>query len=91
MCAGLKRRRSVVIALGLVGAVVASPAFAKSDRPLACGWQPVVHGLRHLQPPSDLEAEELHCGIADPVDLSPEIATTIEEINDSLRAAPEVN
>jgi hypothetical protein len=91
MGTGLKRRWSVVVALGLAGAVAASPVYATIEGSRVCDWQPVVHGLRHLQSLSDLEARELNCGIADPVDLSPEIATTSEKIDESLRAVPPVN
>ena len=76
-----------MIAFGLGWAAAASPAFADAGGAAACTWQPVVHGLRHLLPPVDLEAKELNCGIADPVDLSPEIATTVERLGESLRAA----
>jgi hypothetical protein len=84
---GLKRRRMFVIVLGLGWAAAASPALADIGGAPPCTWQPVVHGLRHLMPPADLEARELNCGIADPVDLSPEIATTVERLGESLRAA----
>ena len=85
MC-GLELRRMCAIVLAIGWAAAASPALADAG-PAACTWQPVVHGLRHLLPPVDLEAEELKCGIADPVDVSPGTAASVESIGESLRAA----
>ena len=83
---GLKRCRMYAIVLGLGWATAASPAFADAGGAAACTWQPIVHGLRHLMPRIDLEAAELNCGIANPVDLSPDIAATLDHIGESLRA-----
>jgi hypothetical protein len=84
---GLKRRGLCAIVFGLASAVVASPAFAKAIEAPACGWQPVVNGLRHLQPPADLAAKELNCGIAVPVDLSPDVSAAVNWIDHSLQAS----
>jgi len=76
--------RLCVIALALL----AYPAVSAHGGELpACSWQPAVHDLRHLRSPRELEAAELHCGIANPVDLSPGIAATIDEIDKGLRTA----
>ena len=82
---GPKRRRLYAVGLGgLFWALAISPAIAQHDASSACRWQPIVKGLRNLRPPADLEAHELSCGIADPVDLSPATAEAIDRIDRSL-------
>ena len=86
--AGVKRRRRRAAILGgLLCALALSPALADSAGAPACRWQPIVNGVRHLRPPADLESEELKCGIADPVDLSPDTAASLARIDQSLQAA----
>lgn len=83
---GLKRRRLCAIVAGLASAVIASSAFANVVETSACSWQPIVNGVRRLLPAADLVAKESKCGIANPVDLSPDAAVAVKGINHDLRA-----
>lgn len=81
----LKRRRLSAIIVGLATAVIASTAFANVVEAPACSRQPIINGVRHLLPLPDLVAKELQCGIANPVDLSPDTAATVNRIHHNVR------
>lgn len=85
MKAGLKRRWLGTMALGLLWAGVASPAFAQLDKGDSCNQWPIVNGLRHQLSAADIAAAESMCGIADPIDTSPDAAAAIDSIDRSLR------
>ena len=75
----------LAFAIGANNAKAARPgdaAVADAGGAPVCTWQPIAHGLRHLMPRIDLEAAELNCGIANPVDLSHDIAATLDHIGE---------
>lgn len=82
-------RSATIALLGYCLIAAAAPTSAHAQQPqLACAQHTVVNGVHHQPTMADLNAALAVCGVASPVDTSPEFGRAVDEINNTLLDAP---